>query len=156
MIYTRPKKERKDSQKPTPSPHLQPNQSKSNNDNVLDPKCTLTHSKNTYMKQCKIAWFVKSESSKTLWFLSFHRVKNKHKEAALHSLLFFPTKDPYQLRRASLIEKGITHWTLKSVRIRCHKKVAFGQWSSIWFVDSLHLYKNNICLEDKKTPTHPF
>ena len=105
-MYTRPKKGR-DSQKTAPSPHLQPNQLiKSNKDKVLDSKCTLlTHSKNMYMKERKIAW---SKSSKALRFLSFQRVQNKHKGFALHAFfLFFPTKDPCQLRRTSLIERDI-------------------------------------------------
>ena len=109
-MYTRPKKG-EGFTKTTPSSHLQPNQSiKSNKDNVLNPKCTLNHSKNIYMKESKIAWSVKSKSSKALQFLSFHSIQNKHKGVVLHTFfLFFPTKDPYQLRKASLIEKDITY-----------------------------------------------
>ena len=47
---------------------------KSNKDNKLRPKCTLTHFKNMYIKDRKIAWPAKSESSKTLQFLCFQRV----------------------------------------------------------------------------------
>ena len=113
---------------------------------MLDPKCTLTHSKNMCMKEHKIAWFIKSESLKALRFLSFHRVQNKYNRAALHTFfLFFPTKDPCQIRRTSLIMKDITHWTSKRAKIRCHNKVTFGQWSRIWLANSSSpLYKKHL------------
>ena len=122
-------KKGRDTQKTTPSPHLQPNQSmKSNQDNVVSLNCTLTHSKNMYKKGHKIAQPIKSESSKALRFLFFHIAQNKHKGAAFHAFfLFFPIKAPRQLRRASLIEKGMTHCTSKRAKIRCHSLIALGQ-----------------------------
>ena len=94
MVYTR-QKGGKDKKK-TPSLHLLPNQSmKLKRDKELDPKCTLTYSKNLYIKEHKIAWFVSAESLKALWFLSFHKVQNKNREVALQAFfLFFPTKAP--------------------------------------------------------------
>ena len=87
---------RKKRQKATPSLHLQPNQSmKSKRDNKLDSIYTLTHSKNMYIKERKIAWSVSSKSLKALWFLSFYKVQNKHKGVAFQTFfLFFPTKAP--------------------------------------------------------------
>ena len=110
-MYTRTKKKRGMDKKPTPSFHLQPNQfMKSKRDKELDSICTLTHSKNMYMKEHKITWFVSSESLKALRFLSFHYVQNRHKGAAFQAFfLFFPTKATHQLMRTSLIENGITH-----------------------------------------------
>ena len=82
-------------QKTTPSLHLQPNQSmKSKRGKEVDYICTLTHSKNMYMKERKIAWSVSSESSKALQFLSFHKVQNRYKGATFQA--FFPTKAPHQ------------------------------------------------------------
>ena len=84
MMYTRHLrlKKKRDSINPTPLPHLQPNQTiKSNNDNKLKPKCTLTHSKNMYIKVRIIAWSIIMEFSKALRFLSFHEVQNNQKGA---------------------------------------------------------------------------
>ena len=58
---------------------------KSNDNKVVDPKCTLIHSKNMYKKDCKIAWSVRLESSMTLRFLSFHKVLKKHKGVTFHA-----------------------------------------------------------------------
>ena len=68
-------KKRRDSKKTTPSLHLQPNQSmKCKRDKEVNSTCTLTHSKNMYMKERKITWSFSLESSKALQFLSFHKV----------------------------------------------------------------------------------
>ena len=134
--------------KSTLSPHLQPSQSiKSNKDNELYPKYALTHSKNMSIKECRIAWSINSESSKALRFLSFHIVQNKNKWAIFQALfIFFPTK-------ASLIEKGITHYTSKRAKIRCHRKIALGRWRRIWFTSSSSpLHKTSTW----KTSTPPF
>ena len=77
MMYTRLKKMRDTKKKKQHHhrPTLQHNQfMKSNKDNKLDPKGTLTYSKNVYIKEHKIAWSVKSKSLNAIQFLSFHKV----------------------------------------------------------------------------------
>ena len=65
-------------------------------DHELEPTLTLTHSKNMYEKDHKIAWSISSVSSKALLFLSLHKEQNKHKGVAFHAFfLFFPTKEPH-------------------------------------------------------------
>lgn len=89
MMHTRPKKGGID-KKTTPLLYLQPNQSmKSKRDKELDPKCTLTHSKNMYIKERKIAWSIRSKSSKVLHFSPSIRYKISTTEL-LSSLLSFP------------------------------------------------------------------
>ena len=120
---------------------------KSKRDKELDSICTLIHSKNMYIKEHKIMWSISSESSKALRFLSFHNIQNRHKGATFQVFfLFFPTKAPRQLTKASLIENGITHWTSKIAKIRCHNMLGLGQWMRIWF-DSSWPLKNDIFLE---------
>lgn len=64
---------------------------------------------------------------KALLFLSFYKVQNKHKGVALHAFfLFFPTKDPCQLRSTSLIE-GITHRTSNKAKINYHSMTVLEQ-----------------------------
>lgn len=64
---------------------------------------------------------------KALLFLSFYKVHNKHKGVALHAFfLFFPTKDPCQLRSTSLIE-GITHQTSNKAKINYHSMTVLEQ-----------------------------
>ena len=79
-------------------------------DHELEPTLTLTQPKNMYKKDRKIAWSVSSVSSKALIFLFHHKDQKKHNEVAFHAFfLVFPTKEPHQLSKESLIEKGMTH-----------------------------------------------
>ena len=62
-----------------------------------------------YIKDHIIAWFAILEFSKTLWYISFHRVQNKQKGVVPQAFFFFfPTKATCQLRKASLTKGGVT------------------------------------------------
>ena len=79
-------------------------------DHELERTLNLTQLKNMYKNDCKIAWSVSLVSSKSLLFLSLDKDQNKHNWAAFHAFfLFFPTKEPCQLSKRSLIEKDMTH-----------------------------------------------
>lgn len=56
-------------QKTPPSSHLEPNQTIQSNNNEVIPKCTLTFSKNMYIKDCIIAWSTILEFLKAFRFL---------------------------------------------------------------------------------------
>lgn len=90
---------------------------------------TLTHSRNMYLKDRLIVWSTFLVFSKAFLFLSFHKVLNKHKGVALRGFFFFfPTNDLCQLRRTSLIEEDITHWTPNRAKTNHHSMPALEQW----------------------------
>ena len=74
---------------------------------------TLIHSKISNKRDYLIAWSVFSIFLKVHLFFSFQIVQNTHKRFAYQIVfLVFTPKDPCQLKRAFLVEKGIIHFIL--------------------------------------------
>lgn len=59
--------------------------------------------------------------------------------------LFFPTKAPCQLRRTSLTEGSITHWTTNITKISCQTMVPWGSNGGYDLWTLRRLYTNNTC-----------
>lgn len=65
-----------------------------------------------------------------------------HKGATFHAFILFPTKDPSQLKRASLLEASITYYTPNNDKTSRHKLLVLVQESNRWSADSsLFLHK---------------
>ena len=82
-------------------------------------------------------------------FLTFQTVQKMWRGVALHTFLrFLPTKEPCQLRRVSLTEKGNTQDTPNKVNSKSHKTLVFEQCRRRWFMVSSfsrhikHLFAN--------------
>ena len=73
--------------------------------------------------------------------------QNKNKGTTLQAFfLFFPTKDPSQLERTSLIKESNHNCTPKRAQISWQNMTALEQWRRMWSTASLLLYIDSICL----------